>query len=221
MVFHLSKDTIWFPDVELADEDGLLAVGGDLSSERLIKAYQSGIFPWFSEDSPILWYAPHERFVLFPEKLKVSKSMRRLLKSGKFEITFDAAFPEVIKACASISREDQLGTWITNDMQNAYIKLFELGFAHSVEVWENKQLVGGLYGLEINSVFCGESMFSKVSNASKAALICLCQEKAYKLIDCQIHSEHLESLGAEFINTKQFLYILQEKPNNEKQKFEP
>jgi leucyl/phenylalanyl-tRNA--protein transferase len=204
MIFQLSEDTIWFPDTELADEDGLLAVGGDLSPERLILAYKNGIFPWFSDDTPILWYAPHERFVLFPERLKVSKSMRKLLKLGKFEITFDAAFPEVIRACASISREDQLGTWITNDMQNAYIELFELGFAHSVEVWENKQLVGGLYGIEINSVFCGESMFSKVSNASKAALISLCQNRNYKLIDCQVHSGHLESLGAEFINMNQF-----------------
>ena len=204
MIFQLSEDTIWFPDTELADEDGLLAVGGDLSPERLILAYKNGIFPWFSDDTPILWYAPHERFVLFPERLKVSKSMRKLLKLGKFEITFDAAFPEVIRACASISREDQLGTWITNDMQNAYIELFELGFAHSVEVWENKQLVGGLYGIEINSVFCGESMFSKVSNASKAALISLCQNRNYKLIDCQVHSSHLESLGAEFINMNQF-----------------
>ena len=211
MIFQLLEDTIWFPDTELADEDGLLAVGGDLSPERLILAYKNGIFPWFSDDTPILWYAPHERFVLFPENLKVSKSMRKLLKSGKFEITFDAAFPEVIRACASISREDQLGTWITNDMQNAYIKLFELGFAHSVEVWENKQLVGGLYGIEINSVFCGESMFSKVSNASKAALISLCQNRNYKLIDCQIHSDHLESLGAEFINMNQFRAYLSKK----------
>jgi leucyl/phenylalanyl-tRNA--protein transferase len=204
MIFQLSEDTIWFPDTELADEDGLLAVGGDLSPERLILAYKNGIFPWFSDDTPILWYAPHERFVLFPAKLKVSKSMRKLLELGKFEITFDAAFPDVIRACASISREDQLGTWITNDMQNAYIELFELGFAHSVEVWENKQLVGGLYGIKINSVFCGESMFSKVSNASKAALISLCQNRNYKLIDCQVHSGHLESLGAEFINMNQF-----------------
>ena len=211
MIFQLSEDTIWFPDTELADEDGLLAVGGDLSPERLILAYKNGIFPWFSDDTPILWYAPHERFVLFPENLKVSKSMRKLLKSGKFEITFDAAFPEVIRACASISREDQLGTWITNDMQNAYIELFELGFAHSVEVWENKQLVGGLYGIEVNSVFCGESMFSKVSNASKAALISLCQNRNYKLIDCQIHSDHLESLGAEFINMNQFHDYLSKK----------
>lgn len=215
MIFQLAEDTIWFPKPELADEDGLLAIGGDLSSERLILAYQNGIFPWFSEDTPIMWYAPHERFVLFPEKLKVSKSMRKVLKSQQFHVTFDKAFPEVIRACATIEREDQYGTWITNDMQNAYIKLFELGFAHSVEVWENDQLVGGLYGVEINSVFCGESMFSKVSNASKLALIKLCQEKNYQLIDCQIHSEHLESMGAEFIGAKQFFNFLQEKNKTE------
>ncbi|WP_291404158.1 leucyl/phenylalanyl-tRNA--protein transferase [Daejeonella sp.] len=211
MIFQLSEDTIWFPKPELADEDGLLALGGDLSPERLILAYQNGIFPWFSEDTPIMWYAPHERFVLFPEKLKVSKSMGKLLKSDQFQVTFDTAFPEVIRACATIIREDQFGTWITNDMQNAYIKLFELGFAHSVEIWQNEELVGGLYGIGINSVFCGESMFSKVSNASKLALIKLCQGKNYELIDCQIHSEHLESLGAEFMEAKQFLNFLQEK----------
>jgi leucyl/phenylalanyl-tRNA--protein transferase len=208
MIFQLSEDTIWFPEPELADEDGLLAVGGDLSPERLILAYKNGIFPWFSDESPILWYAPHERFVLFPEKLKVSKTMRKLLKTDKFKITFNTAFPDVIRACATISREDQLGTWITNDMEKAYIQLFDLGYAHSVEVWENEQLVGGLYGIEINSVFCGESMFSMVSNASKAALINLCEHKNYKLIDCQVHSDHLESLGAEFIGTNQFMEFL-------------
>ena len=216
MIFQLSEDTIWFPKSELADEDGLLAVGGDLSPARLILAYQNGIFPWFSEESPILWYAPHERFVLFPEKLKLSKTMRKLLKTNKFKLTFDTAFPDVIRACATISREDQLGTWITNDMEKAYIQLFELGYAHSVEVWEKDQLVGGLYGVEMNSVFCGESMFSKVSNASKVALISLCQNKNYKLIDCQVHSDHLESLGAEFIYMNQFVNYLN-KPQKPKE----
>ena len=216
MIFQLSEDTIWFPKSELADEDGLLAVGGDLSPARLILAYQNGIFPWFSEESPILWYAPHERFVLFPEKLKLSKTMRKLLKTNKFKLTFDTAFPDVIRACATISREDQLGSWITNDMEKAYIQLFELGYVHSVEVWEKDQLVGGLYGVEMNSVFCGESMFSKVSNASKVALISLCQNKNYKLIDCQVHSDHLESLGAEFISTNQFINYLN-KPQKPKE----
>jgi leucyl/phenylalanyl-tRNA--protein transferase len=208
MIFQLSESELWFPEPELAEEDGLLAVGGDLSPERLILAYQNGIFPWFSEESPILWYAPHERFVLFPQKLKLSKTMRKLLKTNKFKLTFNTAFPDVIRACATISREDQLGTWITNDMEKAYIQLFELGYAHSVEVWENDQLVGGLYGVEMNSIFCGESMFSKVSNASKVALISLCQNKNYKLIDCQVHSDHLESLGAELISTNQFMEFL-------------
>ena len=208
MIFELSEDELWFPEPELADDDGLLAIGGDLSAERLVLAYESGIFPWFSEDTPILWYAPHKRFVLFPDQLKVSKSMHKLLISKKFRITFDTAFPEVIKACASISREDQDGTWITGDMQLAYINLFRLGIAHSVEVWENDQLAGGLYGIHINSVFCGESMFSKVSNASKVALVWLCQNKNFKLIDCQVHTSHLESLGARFISMKEYLDFL-------------
>ena len=208
MIFQLSEDVLWFPEPELAEDDGLLAIGGDLSAERLMLAYQSGIFPWFSDDTPILWYAPHKRFVLFPDELKVSKSMHKLLISKKFRITFDTAFPEVIKACASIRREGQEGTWITSDMQLAYINLFRLGIAHSVEVWENDQLAGGLYGIHINSVFCGESMFSKVSNASKVALIWLCQNKNFKLIDCQVHTSHLESLGAGFISMKEYLDFL-------------
>ena len=208
MVYQLSENTIWFPKPELADEDGLLAVGGDLSAERLVLAYQNGIFPWYSDESPVLWYAPHERFVLFPEKVKISSTMRKLMKTGKFQITFDQAFPEVIRFCANIPREDQPGTWITADMQAAYINLFQLGYAHSVEVWENDLLVGGLYGLHINRVFCGESMFSTVSNASKAALIYLCQIKDYSLIDCQVYTSHLESLGAEFISRSRYLDYL-------------
>lgn len=208
MVYQLSENTIWFPKPELADEDGLLAVGGDLSAERLVLAYQNGIFPWYSDESPVLWYAPHERFVLFPEKVKISSTMRKLMKTGKFRITFDQAFPEVIRSCANIPREDQPGTWITGDMQAAYINLFQLGYAHSVEVWENDLLVGGLYGLHINHVFCGESMFSTVSNASKAALIYLCQIKDYSLIDCQVYTSHLESLGAEFISRSRYLDYL-------------
>lgn len=208
MVYQLSENTIWFPKPELADEDGLLAVGGDLSAERLVLAYQNGIFPWYSDESPVLWYAPHERFVLFPEKVKISSTMRKLMKTGKFRITFDQAFPEVIRSCANIPREDQPGTWITGDMQAAYINLFQLGYAHSLEVWENDLLVGGLYGLHINHVFCGESMFSTVSNASKAALIYLCQNKDYTLIDCQVYTSHLESLGAEFISRNRYLDYL-------------
>lgn len=208
MIYYLSKDKIWFPDPELADEDGLLAVGGDLSADRLLLAYRNGIFPWYSDETPILWYAPHERFVLFPEKVKISSTMRKLLGTEKFRITIDQAFPEVIKACANIPREGEPGTWITSDMQKAYINLFRLGYAHSVEVWENELLVGGLYGVLINDVFCGESMFSKVSNASKAALIWLCQNKDYSLIDCQVYTSHLESLGAEFISRSIYLGYL-------------
>lgn len=208
MIYYLSKDKIWFPDPELADEDGLLAVGGDLSADRLLLAYRNGIFPWYSDETPILWYAPHERFVLFPEKVKISSTMRKLLNTEKFRITIDQAFPEVIKACANIPREGEPGTWITSDMQAAYINLFRLGYAHSVEVWENELLVGGLYGVLINDVFCGESMFSKVSNASKAALIWLCQNKDYSLIDCQVYTSHLESLGAEFISRSSYLGYL-------------
>lgn len=215
MIFELSDDELWFPEPELADEDGLLAIGGDLSAERLVLAYQCGIFPWFSEETPILWYAPHQRFVLIPDELKISKSMHKLLNSEKFRITFDTAFPDVIKACATISRLDQDGTWITSDMQEAYINLYRLGIAHSVEVWQNDQLVGGLYGIHINSVFCGESMFSKVSNASKAALIWLCQNKNYKFVDCQVHTSHLESLGAAFISMEQYLNFLNADKNNE------
>lgn len=210
MVYQLSENKIWFPKPELADEDGLLAIGGDLSAERLVLAYQNGIFPWYSDESPVLWYAPHERFVLFPEKVKISSTMSKLLKTGKFRITFDQAFPEVIRCCANIPREDQPGTWITGDMQDAYINLFQLGYAHSVEVWENDLLVGGLYGLQINRIFCGESMFSRVSNASKAALIYLCQNKDFTLIDCQVYTSHLESLGAEFISRNRYLDYLKD-----------
>ncbi|MDO8992125.1 leucyl/phenylalanyl-tRNA--protein transferase [Daejeonella sp.] len=208
MIIQLSKDKIWFPAPELADEDGLLAIGGDLSAKRLLLAYRNGIFPWFSEGDPILWYAPNERFVLFPEKLKVSSSMHKILRSGSFRITYDQAFTGVINACANSGRKDQEGTWITDTMKSAYIHLYNLGYAHSVEVWENDLLVGGLYGVQINHVFCGESMFSNVSNASKAALISLCQHKTFKLIDCQVYTSHLKSMGADFISLEEYLVFL-------------
>ena len=208
MIFRLNDDDIEFPPTELAEDDGLLAVGGDLSPQRLLNAYSLGIFPWYSEETPILWYSPHERFVLFPHKLKISKSMRQLLKSGKFRITEDQAFPEVIKACAEVERKDQPGTWILDEMQEAYIKLHQLGYAHSIEVWYEGRLVGGLYGVKCGNVFCGESMFSKMSNASKTALVWLCQNKGYNLIDCQVHTEHLESMGAEFISREEYMEIL-------------
>ncbi len=207
MVFRL-LDALIFPDPALADPDGLLALGGDLREERLILAYQNGIFPWFSDDDPILWYAPHERCVIFPERIKVSKSMNKVIKAKTFDITFNQAFAAVIKACAEAPRLNQNGTWITLEMQQAYIKLHERGLAKSIEVWHQNELVGGLYGIEINQVFCGESMFSKVSNASKAALIHLANHMSYKLIDCQLPNDHLMSLGAEMISRETYMKLL-------------
>jgi leucyl/phenylalanyl-tRNA--protein transferase len=209
MFFRLLPDNIIFPDPALADDDGLLAVGGDLSPERLMLAYKSGIFPWFSEDDPILWYAPHERCVVFPDKVKVSKSMAKLLRSGSFSITWDTAFEEVIGSCSALPRKDQDGTWITPEMKAAYIRLHELGIAHSVEVWHQEELAGGLYGIIVNHVFCGESMFSKMPNASKAAFISLCRSEKFKMIDCQVPNDHLLSLGAELISREDYLAILQ------------
>ncbi|HCN83689.1 MAG TPA: leucyl/phenylalanyl-tRNA--protein transferase [Sphingobacteriaceae bacterium] len=208
MIFKLHKDVILFPEAELAEEDGLLAIGGDLSPEWLTLAYSQGIFPWYSDKSPILWYSPHERFVLFPDKIRISKSMSQIINSGIFRITYDQNFESIIKACAHIERKDQPGTWINQDMQKAYIRLHLSGLAHSVEVWQDQELVGGLYGVSVNNVFCGESMFTKVSNASKAALIWLCRNKNYKMIDCQIESEHLTRMGAEMITRKEYLEAL-------------
>lgn len=208
MIFRLDERLI-FPDPALAEDDGLLAVGGDLSIERLLLAYQNGIFPWYSDDTPILWYSPHERFVLFPDELKISKSMRQVLRSGRFKVTINQCFEKVIEACSIVKRNEQEGTWITDDMKNAYISLHSKGHAHSVEVWEQDKLVGGLYGVQTGSTFCGESMFSLVSNASKTALISLCKSGEYTLIDCQVHTEHLESMGARLISRKEYMAILQ------------
>lgn len=208
MVFRLLDDQIIFPDTALADPDGLLAIGGDLSEARLTLAYQSGIFPWFSEGDPILWYAPHERCVIFPEKIMVSKSMKQVINSSAFKVTENLAFDKVIMHCANAIRKDQYGTWITDDMQSAYINLHQQGMAHSIEVWQDKKLVGGLYGIKVGRVFCGESMFSAVSNASKIALIYLCQTNNYELIDCQLPNEHLMSLGAEMMSRKDYLNVL-------------
>jgi len=208
MVFRLPDDEVIFPNPELADPDGLLAIGGDLSLNRLLLAYENGIFPWFSDDDPICWYAPHERCVIFPDRLKPSKSMKKVLESGIFEITMNRDFPAVIRNCAKIIRKDQPGTWITSEMQQAYIGLHEKGYASSVEVWQDNELVGGLYGVEMGVVFCGESMFSKVSNASKAALIWLCRQGRHELIDCQLPNEHLMSLGAEMIDREMYNLLL-------------
>jgi leucyl/phenylalanyl-tRNA--protein transferase len=208
MIFRLDKRLL-FPDATLAEDDGLLAAGGDLSTARLLLAYQNGIFPWYNDDTPILWYSPHERFVLFPCELKISGSMRKVLRSGRFRITSDQFFEKVIEACSAVERKGQDGTWITNDMKEAYIRLHHQGHAHSVEVWEHDKLVGGMYGVQIGTVFCGESMFSLVSNASKTALISLCESENYTLIDCQVHTEHLESMGARMISRKEYMDILQ------------
>ncbi|MCM4150651.1 leucyl/phenylalanyl-tRNA--protein transferase [Arenibacter sp. N53] len=202
-----------FPNVENADDDGLLAVGGDLSPDRLLLAYRNGIFPWFNEDSMILWWSPDPRMVLFPEKIKISNSMRQVIKSNRFRISWNSQFEKVIDACSAIKRKDQKGTWITPEMKSAYLRLHQMGIAKSIEVWENNLLVGGLYGIDLGSVFCGESMFSKTTNASKFAFISLAkelQQKEYKLIDCQVYTAHLKSLGAEEIPRKQFIKILKE-----------
>ena len=209
MIFRLDERLI-FPDPELAEPDGLLAVGGDLSAERLLLAYSEGIFPWYSDDTPILWYSPHERFVLFPAELNISSSMKRVINSRRFNVTFDTCFADVIEACSSVPRKDQNGTWITADMKAAYIHLHHLGRAHSVEVWQGDDLVGGMYGVAVGDVFCGESMFSKVSNASKMALISLIKSGKYKLLDCQVHTDHLESMGARMIGRKEYMAMLRD-----------
>ncbi|WP_303318886.1 leucyl/phenylalanyl-tRNA--protein transferase [Flavivirga abyssicola] len=205
---YLTED-IWFPEVSEATKDGLLAIGGDLSVERLLRAYKLGIFPWFEVEEPILWWSPDPRFVLFPEKLKVSKSMKQVLRNKNYVVTVNKAFKEVIIACSEIKRDGQANTWITDNMIDAYIKLHELGYAKSVEVWKDDTLVGGLYGVDLNNgVFCGESMFANESNASKVGFITFIQNTHYKLIDCQVYTNHLESLGAEEISRDVFLEYL-------------
>lgn len=237
---YFLSDKIKFPPIETANEYGILAIGGDLSPKRLLHAYKNGIFPWYSEGEPIVWYSPNPRMVLFPNDLKISKSSRKILKKDVFKVTFNQAFKEVISNCKSINRTSQgeSGTWITDEMEDAYLKLYEMGIAKSIEVWQridafsvdfdsaqplsfdsnlpsttkinnpNYKLAGGLYGVEIGNVFCGESMFSKVSNASKVAFIHLAQSKKYKLIDCQIYNDHLASLGAVEISRDEFMGYL-------------
>ncbi len=211
MSIYLLTNDLYFPEVSQASSDGILAYGGDLTSERLILAYKSGIFPWFELDQPILWWAPNPRMVLFLNELVVSKSMRNILNRNTFEVTFNQDFRGVISSCQNIYREGQSGTWITNQMIEAYCKLHELGIAKSVEVWQNGELVGGLYGIDLGTVFCGESMFSIVSNASKIAFIAIVNELKkdnYKLLDCQVYNSHLESLGCREINRDDFMLIL-------------
>lgn len=204
------RDELFFPPVEWSEPDGLLAVGGDLSAERLKIAYQNGIFPWFNRN-PILWWSPDPRFVLFPDEAKVSRTMRQILNRNVFEITYNQAFSEVIQNCRKIDRPGQDGTWITKDIVKGYTQLHKEGWAFSVEARQNGELVGGLYGVKVGRCFCGESMFSLVPNASKAAFLSyipILVAEGIELIDCQTHTEHLESLGARFIARKVFVKYL-------------
>jgi leucyl/phenylalanyl-tRNA--protein transferase len=204
----LTKE-IQFPNPTITTEEGIIALGGDLSEERLILAYKSGIFPWYCEGEPIIWYCPHERMVLFPEELKVSKSMKQIIKKEMYKITENTAFDEVIFNCKHIIRKDDFGTWITDDMEQAYMRLHKKGIAKSIEVWRDEKLVGGLYGVDVgNGIFCGESMFSFKSNASKLAFIHLVQNHNYDIIDCQVYNDHLASLGAREIPRDAFLKLL-------------
>lgn len=210
MPVFLLQEAHFFPPVQHAEPDGLLAVGGDLSPERLLLAYRSGIFPWYDEE-PILWWSPDPRFVLFPECLKISKSMRQVLKQHKFRFSINTAFREVMEQCGKIKRPNQAGTWINDTMIDAYTQLHNTGFGISAESWEENKLVGGLYGMLIGKVFYGESMFSISPNSSKFAFIKLVQylqEKGIVVIDCQVYTEHLESLGAQMISREKFLDIL-------------
>ena len=202
---------IKFPPVDLADADGVLAIGGDLSVDRLMLAYKSGIFPWYNQGEPIVWYSPPKRMVLFPGELKISKSMRQVIRNNDFKLTFNSDFKGVITECMQVKRKEQEGTWITNEMLVAYQELHKIGLAKSVEVYKNGALVGGLYGIDLGNIFCGESMFSLENNASKVAFIYLVKKlerENYSLIDCQVYNEHLASLGAREIPRKEFIKML-------------
>ena len=209
-MFLITKE-LFFPPLTMADEDGLLAVGGDLSTERLLLAYHSGIFPWYNADEPICWWSPDPRFVLYPDEIKVSSSMKTVLQNGTFRFTINRAFTQVIQNCKTISRTGQDGTWISPDMQKAYTNLHELGYAHSAETWLDGKLIGGLYGIRLGNIFFGESMFSLKPNASKFAFINYVkqlQKENVELIDCQLHTSHLESLGAKMIPREIFAEML-------------
>jgi len=211
-IFSL-PDEIIFPDPNLAEEDGLLAVGGDLSPERLIQAYANGIFPWYSDGEPILWWSPDPRMILFPDKFKISKSLEQSIRNKNFEVYFDKDFESVINNCASSGRKGDAGTWITDEMQKAYIKLHEAGFAHSVETYLDDRLVGGLYGILLGKAFFGESMFHIERDASKIALYALVNrltEWGFHFIDVQQETDHLKSLGAESISRNKFLKLLKQ-----------
>lgn len=207
---QLSSEHI-FPSALSANNDGIVAIGGDLDPKRILQAYKQGIFPWFESDDYLVWWSPDPRMVLFPAKLKISKSTKKILKDGSFNVTFNQSFDQVVECCASVKRFGQNGTWITEGLKKAYNLLHKEGHAFSVEVWKDFELVGGLYGIDLGDVFCGESMFSKENNASKIGFIHLIKEltkNGYKLIDCQVPSAHLKSLGAEEISREQFLNFL-------------
>lgn len=209
-MYLLSEDIV-FPPVEEADEDGFLAIGGDLSTERLLEAYRNGIFPWYNEDEPICWWSPDPRCVLFPQKLHVSKSMNQLIRKEQFRFSMDTCFTEVMENCRSIARKGEQGSWIQDELIAAYTKLHELGYAHSGETWYDGKLVGGMYGVQLGKIFFGESMFSFMSNASKFAFTGFVRElvkQDVQLIDCQMKTDHLLSLGAEMIPRSEFIAIL-------------
>ncbi len=210
MPLHILDRKLWFPSVDDVNKDGLLAIGGDLSIERLLLAYKNGIFPWYEDDIPLWWY-PDPRFILFPEHLIVSKSMKQLLNRNAFKFTINKAFGDVIHHCKNVKRNGQAGTWITDEVEETYIQLHQLGYAHSAETWLDKKLVGGLYGIRLGKIFFGESMFSLMSNASKYAFIKYTEQlmkEDVTLIDCQVYTEHLESLGAQMIPAKEFKILL-------------
>jgi len=209
-MYFLTKE-LYFPPVTEASHEGILAIGGDLSIERLLLAYNDGIFPWFDADEPILWWSPSKRMVVNPKDYKVSKSLRNTLNRDVFEITINKDFESVIRNCQEIERKGQNGTWISDDIIKSYLELYNLGKAKSFEVWQNNELVGGLYGVDLGHIFCGESMFSKVPNASKVAFVKLIEylkQNNYKLLDCQVHNDHLEKLGAFEISRDAFMMIL-------------
>ena len=209
-MYHLSE-ALRFPSPHLATEEGIVAVGGDLRPERVLLAYQKGIFPWFEKDDFLIWWSPDPRMILYPNKIKISKSLNSFIKKTPLKITFNKDFEEVIESCSNIKRLGQKGTWITKGLKESFIKLHEKGLAISVEVWENSQIVGGLYGLDLGDIFCGESMFSKSTNSSKVALVYLAKElkkKNYRFIDCQIPTAHLKSMGGEEISRDEFLALM-------------
>jgi len=221
MALPISRNELIFPGPDEADESGLLAIGGDLSIERLKLAYSNGIFPWYEEGMPILWWSPDPRMVLFPEKMIISHSLKQVVKKNNFRITFDREFEQVIEECSATPRKDQEGTWITREMKHAYIRLHKAGFAHSVEAWNGGKLVGGLYGVAIGRAFFGESMFHKETNASKVALVQLVEKFRlweFEIIDAQVYTNHLESLGGELIPRGVYLKFLEKallKPGKE------